>query len=160
MRIVLRGVFFVLMILAWTTQAVHFHTETSVTQGADPSVGFDSLGLRRVQSTMADVVAVEAPGCAEPLMVTHIHFDGFGQSTARALMELGTQPRFVYLGFVGEYASPVSIVSRWAVASLLQALGMRRDDVPHEVLLVTLPVACPGLTQMDWSELSPWRRAR
>jgi hypothetical protein len=130
----------------------------SADNGPDPGLdaGFAALGLLPALPPAPGVQAATAPGCADPVLLTWVDFNGLGTAAAHALLDLPGVPRVVYLGFVGTHTRTAPILGRWAAASLLGLLGLRQGEVPQQVLLLMLPAACPDLQALDWSRLSPW----
>jgi hypothetical protein len=69
---------------------------------------------------------------------------------------MGATQRYIYLGFVGEKPNLMSIAGRWVAASALRVMGLRSGKTPDAMVVAELPIACPELTALDWSVLSPW----
>jgi hypothetical protein len=157
MKRLLRGVFLGLAALTVAAQAQRLAADIPAAEETTLQAGLAALGLRPVTPALPDTLAVAAPGCADPVVLANVHVSGLGRDTARTLLDLPAEPRFVYLGFVGARADTVAIAARWAAASVLHAIAPDRGSVPLDVVLVMLPSACPALARLDWSRLSPWR---
>ena len=156
MRFLLRGVFIGLAMLVLATQAGRLAADMPADEASGFDAGMATLGLRQTTPMLPGTLAAAAPGCAEPLALARVDFNGLGRDAARALLDLPAAPRFVYLGLVGAEASPASVAARWVAASVLHAVGLRPNAAPRDLVLVMLPSSCPALARMDWSRLSPW----
>ena len=156
MRLLPRGVFAALALLVLAAQIMAIRADMVTPEAPNLGAGLVGLGLRPAPSPAPDLLAATAPGCAEPLLLTLVDFNGVGQAAGQGLLDRPGVPRVVYLGFVGTHAGTATIMGRWAVASLLRLLGLRAEPAPQRVVLVMLPTACPDLRELDWSRLSPW----
>ena len=103
----------------------------------------------------AGVLRATASGCRNPVMITYVNADGRGSEAARALLGADVVVRYVYLGAVVDKLASIAVAGRWATASALAALGLRRAGVPRNAIVVALPRECPQLAELDWSALSP-----
>lgn len=157
MKWVLRGLFVSLLVAAMLTQAVRVRSDS-------PQRGYDTilshrvakLGPRVIASTGSSLLIVTVTGCREPVAITYMGADGSGEQETQELLTTDVVARYVYLGSVTDKIDPFVIGARWATASALEALGLRRGDVPRDVVAIMMPKACPELANLDWSVLSPW----
>lgn len=156
MRLYLRTVFIGLAALALATQAARLAVDLPTAEDDNISAGLAALELRPTAPTLPGTVFAAAPGCAEPVVLTRVRFDGLGRATARALLGRPSSPRFVYLGSVSRHASAAPLIARWAAASVLHVFGLRQGTAPGSLVLVMLPLGCPELSRLDWSRVSPW----
>ncbi len=155
MKQLLRAVFVGLGLLAVAAQAARFEADARTAPRAGPEEALRSLGLTVEPAPASGVVTAAAPGCDAPVRLTGIRFDGLGRAATSELLEAPSRRRFVYLGEVGDRFDRLSVVRLWAVASVLRAIGLREGDVPGEVVVVSLPLGCPELADLDWASLSP-----
>lgn len=157
MKPALRALFVVLALLVLAAQVARGHAEADA--GGPPSLAdaMAGMGLHAATPRVSGTLAASAAGCGQAVTVTEVDFDGLGQSAGQAALALPGVPRFVYLGLVGRRPHVAAIMARWAAASLLHDLGLRRAEVPRKLVLVMLPDACPALADLDWSRLSPWQ---
>jgi hypothetical protein len=157
MKLLLRGLFVCMLVVALMAQASRLSSrDVERDDKARLTEALTRLGLQVSAADGSAILTVVAPGCPEPLFVTAAGFDGEGDGTLRTLLVTDGVPRYVYLGYVGSSAAPVAMGSRWAAASALAVFGLRQTSIPSEVIVAILPKACPHLTHLDWSVLSPW----
>ena len=156
MRAGLRACFVAIAMLVLATQAGRLAAAPSVADAPDLSRGLAALGLVPGATLEDGTLSLHAEGCAVPVRLAQVGFNGAGEDAVRALLATGATPRFVYLGHVGAQADTAALLARWAGAATLHTLGLRRRAVPADVILVMVPSACPSLAARDWSLLSPW----
>lgn len=157
MKPVLRGLFVVLALLVLAAQVARGRAEAGAGSPPPLADALAGLGLHPTAPAVPDTLAATAAGCGQAVTVAEADFNGFGQTAGQTVLALPGTPRFVYLGLVGGKPHVAAIATRWAAASLLHVLGLRREKVPRQLVLVMLPRACPELAGLDWSRLSPWR---
>ncbi len=157
MTLAVRGLFVALAVLVLAAPVARSGADAAAGSALPLAAAVAALGLRPAAPVVPGTLAAMAAGCGQAVTVAAADFNGLGQETVRAALALPGDRRFVYLGLVAGQARVAAIAARWAAASLLHVLGLRRGDVPRQVVLVMLPPACPGLAALDWSRLSPWR---
>jgi len=117
---------------------------------------FARLGTGATVSTASSVLTATVSGCREPVAITYVDANGAGDEKMQALLANNVVARYVYLGAVSSSIGSAAVVARWAAASALTALGLRLGYVTGKFVVVLLPKACPELTKLNWSVLSPW----
>ncbi len=155
MKQFLRAVFVGLGLLVVAAQAARFGADARTAPRAGLEAALRSLGLTVEPAPASGVVTAAARGCDAPVRLTEIRFDGLGRAATSELLEAPSRRRFVYLGQVGDRFDRLAVVRRWAFASALRAIGLRDGDVPDEVVVVSMPLECPVLADLDWASLSP-----
>jgi hypothetical protein len=160
MKTLLRALFLGLALLVLAAQAGRLQAGPPMSDQARLVQGIAALGLRPAAAPPGDgletALWLAADGCPRPLTLARVQFDGRGTETSRVLLGLHGQPVFVYLGAVGGHYSTLTLLQRWAAASILHVLGLRPPAAPLWFVIVMLPPACPALPRLDWSRLSPW----
>src|SRR5215469_10845973 len=127
MRWVLRGALAFLLVATVLAQAAR-----STDVGA-PAEDYAVLAHRLATlaqwvdvSQEAGVLRAAASGCRNPVMITYVDVDGRGSEAAHALHGADVVVRYVYLGAVVDKMASIAVAGRWATASALAALGLRR----------------------------------
>lgn len=153
----IRATFVVLIAAVALTQFARIRASVPMEAPGKLEQDVRALGPHEVPSSIPETVAASVPQCAPQLLLTTVHLDGSGSATARYVLTLPREARFVYLGLAGGTANPVQIAARWATGSALHILGLRERKAPTNVVLVQIPASCPHLKNLDWTKLSPWR---
>jgi len=156
MKLLLRGVFASLLILGLAAQAARVSSGTKSDEATNLTDGLARLGGRLLATTPSGALTVVVSDCPDPITLAQVGFDGSHDDLLEASRATNTVSRYVYLGFVGNSLDLTAIASRWAAASALSVLGLRRDKTPDKVVVVLLPKTCPNLAALNWSVLSPW----
>jgi hypothetical protein len=157
MTIVTRGMFVGLLILGLTAQVARtLNSVTTAAATSDLAAGLARLGGRVLVTMPSGAATAVVSGCADPVIVGQVGFDGSGDGLLDGTAVMDVVPRYAYLGFVGDRLDLTAIGGRWVAASTRQVFGLRRDRAPEKVVVVLVPKTCPSLTGFDWSVLSPW----
>jgi len=151
-----RTTFLSLVALAIAAQATRLAGSTAPDANSTLEQNIRTLGLGILPSDNPHLLTISAPGCAQPLQLTTVQFDGTQSAVARYLLSLPGEPRFIYLGFVGQTPDPLQIAMRWGAGTALHVLGIHQSRAPKGLLLVTIPSSCLDLKKLDWARLSPW----
>jgi hypothetical protein len=156
MKLLVRSMFATVLILTVASQAVRMSHGAPHEAESKVFRGLARLGGHLVATDPDGEMIATIGDCHEAVILLEVGFNGLDDAPLTKLQAMGAAQRYIYLGFVGEEPNLSSIASRWVAASALAVIGLRSGETPDTMMVAELPRACPELTELDWSVLSPW----
>jgi hypothetical protein len=153
MKALLRAIFVVLLILTLSMQTIRVVRQSRLDDVAALSDGLVKLRAKIITASSPDQIVAELPGCSQPLIIARVSFAGANEAMLNVPVGKLEQ-RYIFLGEIATRLNFAELLSHWAEAAALAALGLR-PAVPATLVQVLLPKECPDLVGRDWSVLSP-----
>ena len=114
------------------------------------------LGLAPADDARAFPLSFTSAACGDQIHIDVTYLDGRRGDEAPEAADQPRIARYVFLGSVRDQQDILALRARWLLANALFVAGLRSGRPGTEILRVIIPDACPGLTGLDWAELSPW----
>ncbi|HVY15405.1 MAG TPA: hypothetical protein VHB27_09260 [Rhodopila sp.] len=156
MKTILRMGFATLIVLTLLIQATRGQRGDADADPRDALVSeLQRMDIATRASTQEGTIDGQAPHCARPLHAMLLRIDGADDERLKGLDPEADQIRYIYNGIVSDRRDWAGVMARSALGSASFVLGLRSSRPRPDLVVVSLPRACPGLATLDWARLSP-----